>query len=152
MKRRKEAKIKYEYDEELDVMKLDFVFGGLSYSFNYGFIPEARAEDGDHLDVIVLSSQLLALGTVVQARPIGLIEIIDRSEEDHKIIAVPLFDAQYADWQSIKDVPAAQIKKFEEFFPEVARQKNKKMEVKGFFDKDRAILELNKCRERYLKK
>src|SRR3989344_575638 len=78
---------KYEYDEELDAIKLDFVFSeNFKYIFNYGYIPETRGGDSDHLDCIILAPCPIDIGTIVECGPIGIIEMLDRGEEDNKII------------------------------------------------------------------
>lgn len=138
---------KYEYDEEARAIKLEFVFkDGFTFVYNYGLIPETKAPDGDHLDAIVLSDDNLAMGTVVACRAIGMIELIDKGEEDNKIIAVPIADENYKNVQSINDLPKEWFAEAENFFQGIAVQKNKTMEIKSFCDKDRALIELNKCR------
>jgi len=109
-------------------------------------IPETHAADGDHLDAIVLSQDILTMGTVVVCRAIGMIELIDRGEEDNKIIAIPLADKKYKNTHSIKDLPKEWFEEVENFFQEAARQKNKIMEIKSFQDKERALAELEKCK------
>ena len=70
---------KYEYDEKLDIIKLDRVlFSAQRYPANYGFIPETRADDGDHTDVLVFSTNPIFPGAVVEARAIGYMKYIIR--------------------------------------------------------------------------
>src|SRR3990167_8529121 len=84
---------KYEYDENLDSIKLDWVFsGGFHFPFDYCYIPQTRGGDGDHLDVFIIASHPLQIGTIVECRPVGMIELLDRGEEDNKILAVPVAD------------------------------------------------------------
>jgi inorganic pyrophosphatase len=138
---------KYEYDEESQTIKLDFVFrDGFVFAYNYGLIPETKAPDGDHLDAIVLSDNNLAMDTIVVCRAIGMIELLDRGIEDNKIIAVSIDDENYKDIQSINDLPKSWFSEMEDFFKGIAIQKNKTMEIKSFQDKGRALFELNKCR------
>lgn len=142
----KGSKIKYEYDEELEAMKLDFVFSGkLEFISNYGLIPGTRGGDNDHLDCHVLGENPIAAETIVLARAIGLIETLDRGEEDNKIIAVPLSDPVFAKIQTLEDLPRDLSDDFREFFKEIGIQKNKVIEVLGFYGKDRAIQEIKKC-------
>jgi len=96
---------KYEYDEDLDVIKLDWVFsGGFHFPFDYGYIPETRGGDGDHLDAFVFSSHPIDFGAVVKCRAIGMIELIDRGEEDNKILAVALADPKYTSHKELSDL------------------------------------------------
>ncbi len=144
------SQVKYEYDEDLDNIKLDFVFqGGFSFIFNYGYIPETRGGDGDHLDAFILTSQPIANGTVVLCRAIGYIETIDRGEEDNKILAVPLADSAAEKLASWRDWPEDLVPLFQDFFQELGRQKKKIIDVKGLHDAVGAQAELSKSREAY---
>ena len=138
---------KYEYDEELDEIKLNFVFTGeCKFPDNYGLVPETLAGDGDHLDVIVLNPTPIASGTVVVCRAVGIMETVDRGEVDNKLVAVPVDCEEYKNIQSKDDLPEGFEAKYREFYSLVAIQKKKIIEIKGFFGKDKAIEELNKCR------
>lgn len=121
---------KIEYDEEKDKMVVDFVFkDGFRFLFNYGFIPQTKAGDGDTVDVILLGDKPTASGTVVLSRPIGIMKMLDRGEEDDKVIAVPINEPDQEYDQE----------EFKKFYAEVARQKQKTIQVIGFEDKDKAI-------------
>jgi inorganic pyrophosphatase len=141
---------KYEYDEKLDVIKLDRVlFGSQRFPANYGFIPETRAEDGDHTDVLLFTTNPLPSGTVVVGRAIGFMEMIDGGEIDNKILAVPVKDPRFDDLKSIDDLPQHRVKEIENFFMTYKVLQGKKVEVKGFAGKDRAIQELESTRKAY---
>lgn len=138
---------KYEYNEKSQSIELNFVFkDGFTFIYNYGLIPETKAPDGDHLDAIVLNNDNLEMGVIVACRAIGMIELFDSGEEDNKIIAIPINDENYKDIQSINDLPKEWFGEAKNFFDGIGIQKNKTMEIKSFQDKDRAFLELNKCR------
>lgn len=141
---------KYEYDEELDVVKLDRVlYGSQRFPFNYGFVPETRAEDGDHTDVLLLSTNSLVPGCVVVCRPIGFMGMIDSGEVDNKIIAVPVVDPRYADIMTLEDLPAHVLKEIQNFFETYKILQKKTVEVTGFKDKAAAVEELTKTRAAY---
>jgi inorganic pyrophosphatase len=136
---------KYEYDEELEVIKLDFIFSGdLRWPYNYGFIPQTRAGDGDMLDVCILSSHPIDPGVMVECKAIGMVEVMDRGEVDNKILAVPLCDPLAEKYNNITDLSDEQTREFEDFLRELAVQKNKIMEVKGFRNKEIAEAEIKK--------
>lgn len=138
---------KYEYNEELDEIKLDFVFwGDCKFPHNYGLIPETHAGDGDHLDAIVLNPTPLAIGTVVACRTVGILKTIDRGEIDDKLVAVPVCCKEYEKIQDIKDLPKDFEKIYQNFYKLVGIQKKKIIEVKGLVSKEKAIEELNKNR------
>jgi len=136
---------KYEYDEEFDEIKLDFVFwGDCKFPHNYGFVLGTHAPDGDYLDAIVLNPSPLVIGTIVACRPIGLIEIIDRGEVDNKLITVPIACEEYKNIRFITDLPGNFEKIHREFYRLIGIQKNKTIEIKGFLGKESAIEELKR--------
>lgn len=141
---------KYEYDEKLDVIKLDRVlYASYRFPANYGFVPETRAEDGDHTDVVLLSTNPLMAGTVAEARAIGFMEMVDSGENDNKIIAVPTKDPRFSDIMTLEDLPQHKIKEIQNFFETYKLLQNKKVEIKGFAGVDRATEELKKTRDVY---
>lgn len=143
---------KYEYDEELDIVKLDRVlYGSQRFPANYGFIPETRAEDGDHADVLLFSTNPLVPGSVAQARAIGFMQMVDSGEVDNKILAVPIVDPRFADIQSLEDLPEHKIKEIQNFFETYKVLQGKKVEIKGFADKARAVEELETTRSAFSK-
>lgn len=143
---------KYEYDEKLDVVKLDRVlYSSYVYPTNYGFVPETRAEDGDHADVLLFSTNPLLPGCVVEARAIGFMEMVDQGEVDNKILAVPVKDPRFHDVLTMEDLPGHLLKEIQNFFETMKVLENKKVEIKGFSGKDRALAELKSTREAYSK-
>ena len=81
----KGSKAKYEFDKETGLIKLDRVlYTSTHYPHNYGFIPLTYCEDGDPLDVLVLCSESLAPLTILKARPIGFLEMLDNGKKDSK--------------------------------------------------------------------
>lgn len=143
----KGSKLKYEYDEKTDEMKLDFVFSGdFEFISNYGLIPGTKGGDGDHLDCHVLGDSPAIVGAVILARPVGIIEMLDRGETDNKIIAVSVGDPAFTNVKTLEDLPVDLSDKFKEFFKEIGIQKKKTLEIKGFYGRDRAIGEIKKCR------
>lgn len=138
----------YEYDENTQAFKLNFVYkNGLSYPFNYGSVAGTRGGDGDFLDAIVFSSFPLPVGSIVLCQAVGMIELLDRGERDNKIITVPILDPLSEKYNSLEDFSEEQIRQMEDFFQEVAVQKNKIMEIKGFFGKGRALEEIEKSKQ-----
>src|ERR1700686_3826277 len=86
----KDSNIKYELDKESGVIMVDrFLYTAMSYPFNYGFVPNTLAEDGDPIDVLVLSELAVAPGTVVPSVVIGMLEMEDEAGIDTKVLAVP---------------------------------------------------------------
>ena len=134
---------KYEYSEVLDAITLDYVFSKkFNWPFNYGYIPHTRGGDGDHLDVFILTAYPLDIGTVVVVRPIGMIEVLDRGEEDNKILAVPIKDHTHEHFQDVNDLPKRMLIEFRAFFKRLAKEKSKSLEIVAFHGKARTIQEL----------
>lgn len=117
--------IKYELDKESGVIFVDrFNYTAMSYPFNYGFVPGTMAEDGDPMDVLVLSSQSVQSGVVMPARPIGMLEMTDEAGVDTKIIAVPTvkvdpFFKNINDVADLDDTTKQKIKHFFDHYKEI---------------------------------
>lgn len=136
---------KFEYNEKLNALRLDYVFrNGFHFPFNYGFVPHTLAEDNDPLDAAVLSSQPIPALTVVSVKPIAILRLKDRGEQDNKLIAVPLVDPLAEKYNSLADLSEDERQKIVDFFKEVGVQKNKTMDIEGFADKDAAIEEIKR--------
>ncbi len=134
---------KYEYSEELDAITLDYVFTkNFHWQFNYGYIPQTRGGDGDHLDVFILTAHPIDSGTVVAARPIGMIETLDRGEEDNKILAVPIHDKTHEKYQTLEDLPKRMIADFRKFFKALAHEKKKTLKIVAFHGREHTLQEL----------
>src|SRR3970040_2105124 len=85
------SSIKYELDKQTGLLKLDrILYSAVHYPANYGFIPQTLAEDDDPLDVLVLCQEPVVPLTLVSARTIGLMTMIDSGKKDHKILAVAM--------------------------------------------------------------
>lgn len=141
---------KYEYDEELDVIKLDRVlFSAQRFPANYGFIPETRADDGDHTDVLLFSTNPILPGAVVEARAIGFMNMIDGGETDNKILAVPTEDPRFSHVQSLAELPEHSPKEIKNFFETYKMLQNKSVEVGEFESADKAKEYIEKTCEVY---
>ena len=100
------SKNKYEFDKDLGALALDRVLASsVVYPYDYGFIPNTLADDGDPLDGMVIIDEPTFPGCVIAARPIGMMEMIDGGERDEKILCVPDKDPRYAHVKSLKDIP-----------------------------------------------
>ena len=148
---------KIEYDEEGGYFKLDRALHQPTfYPFDYGFIPQTHAGDGDATDVCLLLSFPTFPGCVVKSRPIGVIKTADQDGDDAKIIAVPVskVDPRFDEIQSIDDLP----KHFQEelliFFKEYKKLEKKKYDkitIGGFGDVKEAQKEIKSSMESYAK-
>ncbi len=111
--------IKYEVDKESGAIFVDrFLYTAMYYPFNYGFIPNTLAEDGDPTDVLVISSEPVVPGSVIRSRPIGMLEMEDEEGIDTKIIAVPVtkLDRTFENIKTVFDLSDAILNKIKHFF------------------------------------
>jgi inorganic pyrophosphatase len=108
---------KYEIDKETGLIMLDRVLHtAQQYPFDYGFVPQTLWDDGDALDVVLLTTQPLAPGILVHARPIAVLPMIDGGDKDEKILAVPASDPRFADIKDLSDVNKHTLKEISHFF------------------------------------
>ena len=113
------APIKYEVDKETGAMFVDrFMATAMHYPCNYGYIPHTISDDGDPVDVMVVSQIGVTVGAVLRSRPIGVLLMEDESGKDEKILAVPhsKLHPYYDEVQSYKDLPTILLQQIEHFF------------------------------------
>lgn len=111
--------VKYEIDKDGGCLRVDrFMATCMQYPCNYGFVPDTLSEDGDPVDVLVVTPHPLRHGCVISARPIGMLAMTDEKGPDAKILAVPedSLCSLYKDVLSLKDLPALLLKQIEHFF------------------------------------
>lgn len=111
--------VKYEVDKESGAMYVDrFLHTAMHYPCNYGFIPHTLSDDGDPVDVMVVSNMPVAVGSVLRARPIGVMFMEDESGGDEKILAVPhsKLHPYHDNVKNYTDLREVLIKQIEHFF------------------------------------
>jgi len=129
------VKNKYEIDKETGLIKLDRVnHTAQAYPFDYGFVPQTLWDDGDALDVVLLTTEPLFPGLLLTARPVGIMHMIDGGEADEKVIAVPAGDPRFKDIKDIKDVNGHTLKEISHFFATYKQLQSKVVEVGDFED------------------
>lgn len=108
---------KFEFDKDLGVIRLDrYLHSACHYPGDYGFVPQTLAKDGDPLDVLVMVNEPTFPGCLIEARVIGLFRVIDRGEEDFKLLAVPAKDPIFGEYHDMDDVPRHFLRETEHFF------------------------------------
>ncbi|WLD58960.1 inorganic diphosphatase [Salinispirillum sp. LH 10-3-1] len=111
--------IKYEIDKDADALMVDrFMATPMFYPANYGYIPQTLADDGDALDVLVVTPYPVQPGSVIRARAIGILEMTDEAGTDAKLVAVPhqKLTRLYDDVNEIEDLPPLLIEQIKHFF------------------------------------
>jgi len=146
--------IKYEIDKDADCLMVDrFMATPMFYPANYGYINETLSEDGDPLDVLVVTPYPVAPGSVVRARPVGILNMSDEAGQDAKLLAVPhsKLTSLYDNVENYTDLPELLINQIEHFFENYKDlEKGKWVKVDGWADADAARAEIIKSREAYL--
>ena len=146
---------KYEIDKATGLIKLDRAnYSSAPFPYDYGFVPQTLWDDGDALDVIVLTTYPIDPGILVTVRPVGVMEMIDTGESDFKIIAVPVDDKRWDDVQDIKDVNQHSIKEFQHFLETYKLLKGKPapVEIKAVNGKAQAMEAISRSVELYKQK
>jgi inorganic pyrophosphatase len=145
----KGSRNKYEYDHELDVIKLDrFLFSSMVYPTDYGFIPDTLGQDSDPLDAMVLVSEPTFPGCVIEVKAIALFRMEDDKGIDDKVLCVPLTDPAWNTLETLDDVPAALRDEIAHFFSVYKDLEQKKVTVDGWYSREDALEEIEAARER----
>lgn len=140
------SKNKYEFDKDLEAFALDRVlYSSVQYPYDYGFVPNTLADDGDPLDGMVLMDQPTFPGCVIAARPIGMLEMIDGGDRDEKILCVPDKDPRYAHVKSIDDIAPHRLAEIQEFFATYKNLEKKVTEILGWKNVDQVMPLVEKC-------
>ena len=144
---------KYEIDKETGLMALDRAnYSAAAYPCEYAFAPQTYAEDGDAIDVLLLSSFPIPPGILVKSRPVAFMEMIDTGEVDPKIICVPVKDKRWDNVKDLADINPHTIKEIQHFFETYKELKGDKVTNPGFKGKVAAIDALQKSIEAYKQK
>jgi inorganic pyrophosphatase len=145
--------IKYEIDKDMDALVVDrFMATPMFYPANYGYINNTLADDGDPLDVLVITPYPVAPGSVIRSRPVGVLKMSDEAGGDEKLLAVPheKLTQMYNDIQDIDDVPQLlkdQIVHFFENYKDL--EKGKWVKVEGWENADAAREAISKSAAAY---
>ena len=126
---------KYEYDVELNVFRLDrSLYSPVHYPGDYGFIPSTISEDGDPLDVLVLTSNPSFTGCLIEVRPIGVLEMVDQGTRDKKVLGVSVNNPRHREISNYTQVYPHQLNEIEHFFSIYKDLEGKRTEMVGWRD------------------
>lgn len=149
------APIKYEVDKDTGALFVDRFMGTcMQYPLNYGYVNNTLSDDGDAVDVLVMTPHPLIAGAVIKVRPVGVLNMTDESGIDAKIIAVPVdkLSKIYSDIKDIDDVPEITKNQIEHFFSHYKDlEKGKWVKIEGWAGIDAAKAEIVSSAERYNK-
>ncbi len=138
--------VKYELDKETGAMFVDrFMNTAMHYPCNYGYVPHTLSNDGDPVDVLVLTTYALIPGSVIQCRPIGVLKMTDESGDDAKILAAPLdrMSKHFRKVRDFRDVPEITLEQIAHFFEHYKDlDEGKWVRVDGWYGMDEAKQEI----------
>ena len=111
--------VKYEYDAELEIMKVDrFLHTAMSYPANYGFIPSSLSGDGDPCDALIIGQAPVVPGCLIRGRPIGALVMEDEKGADEKILIIPVdaLNPAFSEIRSFEQLPKKLLDRIRHFF------------------------------------
>ena len=124
------SSVKYELDKISGLIKLDrILYSAAYYPANYGFIPQTLAEDDDPLDVLVFCQETVVPLTLIHARTIGLMTMVDAGKKDHKVIAVATEDPEFNSYREAQEMPGHRLRMLQRFFQDYKQLEGKAVEV-----------------------
>ena len=144
------SSVKYELDKGSGLLMMDRVlYSAVYYPANYGFIPQTLAEDDDPLDVLVLCQEAVAPLTLIHARAIGLMTMIDAGKKDHKIIAVATQDPEFNSYHEASEMPPHRLLMLRRFFQDYKMLEGKEVEVNEIEPVDKTVAVIEDALLRY---
>jgi len=148
--------IKYEIDKETGALFVDrFVSTAMHYPCNYGYVPHTLSDDGDPVDVLVITPFALMPGVVVRCRPIGLLKMTDEAGGDTKLLAVPIdkLTPLYRGIETARDLPESVLAQISHFFAHYKDlEPGKWVKVEGWGSPEEAKKEIAAGVRKYKKK
>lgn len=147
------SRVKYELDKETGLIKFDRVlFSPMHYPANYGFVPQTLWDDGDPLDIFVLGYEALIPGCLIEARPIGMLPMVDSGDDDVKILSVPVDDPRFKETSDASNLEPHILEEIKHFLKVYKQLQKKEVIVGEWKGKDAALKAIEKSFEQYEKK
>ena len=138
--------VKYEVNKDTGALFVDrFMLTAMHYPCNYGYIPHTIADDGDPVDVLVVTPFAVTTGAVIRCRPIGVLKMIDEAGGDAKLLAVPIDKILpiYRHWQRPEDLQPERLLQIQHFFEHYKDlEPGKWVKVEGWSGPEAAMAEI----------
>jgi len=145
--------VKYEVDKDSGALFVDrFMATCMHYPTNYGYVPNTLSDDGDPVDVLVVTPFPLLSGSVIRVRPIGVLKMTDESGEDAKVLAVPIdkLSTIYRSVHKLEDIQPLLLHQIEHFFEHYKDlEPNKWVKIDGWFGAEEAKEEITSSVARF---
>ncbi|MDD9950303.1 MAG: inorganic diphosphatase [Zetaproteobacteria bacterium] len=146
------SKVKYELDKTSGLLMADRVlYSSVRYPANYGFIPQTYCDDKDPLDILVLCQEKVFPRTLMRAKPIGMMEMVDQGELDDKIIAVHYDDPEFSSFNCISELPPHRLEELKAFFQDYKNLEGKTVKVGEILKADAAKKAISEAIQLYKK-
>lgn len=134
------SRAKYEIDKDSGLLRLDrIIYSSFYYPCNYGFIPQTYGGDKDPLDILVITSQPVQALCLMDAKVVGVMQMVDCGDADDKIISVAAHDPGVNHYNNIEELPKHFFDELRHFFEEYKKLENKMVVVEEFGDKSTAL-------------
>lgn len=147
--------VKYEVDKTSGALFVDrFMSTAMYYPTNYGYVPQTLSEDGDPVDVLVITPVPLISGAVIPCRPVGMLKMTDESGVDAKILAVPIskLSKMYQSVETYRDIPESLLLSLEHFFTHYKDlEEGKWVKIEGWVGVEEAKQEITASIARFKK-
>jgi inorganic pyrophosphatase len=140
---------KLDFDPKLKVFTLAKpLMTGLTYPYDWGFIPSTKADDGDPLDVLIIHDSKTYPGVVLRCKPVGVLEVVQKTkgnaERNDRIFAVPDRSPLETDITDIRHIPNRAVEELEQFFRATVALQEKQLEFLGWRGPDHAVKTIKK--------
>ncbi len=144
------SKVKYELDKPTGMLRVDrLLYSAVHYPANYGFLPRTYCDDGDPLDALVLCQEPVYPMSLIQARPIGVMHMVDEGKLDDKIIAVAVGDPAYNDYHDVNELPSHVMREIQRFFQDYKTLERKEVHIDDLGGHEAAVKTVHEAIELY---
>jgi inorganic pyrophosphatase len=146
----RDSRVQYTLDLSTGLLRVKRVlFSAMRYPANYGFAPRTLAEDGEPLDVLVLSQETVSPMSIMRTRPIGILRMMQGGIRDDKVLAVHLDDPVFARYRGWKDLPRHHALELERFFNDYRSLESIEASTSGFGSAEEAVARIHELAVRY---
>ena len=126
------SRTKYKWEPKREAYLASKVLPlGMAFPFDFGFIPDTKADDGDPLDALVIADAPLAVGCLVECRILGAVKIKTDGEENDRLICVPAYSLRGAEWMKLDDIGKPLADELTSFFENYVGREGREVEVIG---------------------